>query len=512
MKFFLPIYLAVAPLAMGANDGSGKPAPDPVQPAIQTLSLDQCLEMALHKNRKRAVSQFGVAIAEAEHRQALAGYWPQITGTAGYKRLSDPINFIFPSSTFQIPAESITVPGGSTVVSIPANAFGPGFPPSSIQVPVAFPSETVKTPAQAFLLPQQNVKVLDQNLATGKVEGTLLLWDGGMRKGYREQANGFVAMMQQEARRTDLEIADSVRRMYWGAVLAKQLQQLGSDTLARTEATEQLTETMYKGGSGKVTKADYLDSEVMTETIRGMVVQLEKNETMAQAALANTMGLDWKNSVQPASDDIPYAPYLGGIDELVGTSYQFSPDWNKLEAGLRAAEGGVKTARSGFFPKLALTGELHRGWNGGFNQGLATGANLRGWSAGIGLEIPLFDGLLTHNRLVEARARLEQAKQGQFLLRDGIALQIKDCMLSLDAAVKTNQAAERAMNAARDNRDLNTRAYASELVETEKVIRAQLMEALMTAQFYKSRYDYVTALSQLSVLVGTEVNSKLTKP
>jgi hypothetical protein len=57
-------------------------------------------------------------------------------------------------------------------------------------------------------------------------------------------------------------------------------------------------------------------------------------------------------------------------------------------------------------------------------------------------------------------------------------------MLSLDAAVKTNQAADRAMNAARYNRDLNTRAYASEPVETEKVIRAQLMEALMTAQFY----------------------------
>jgi len=513
MKRSLLISLVLASFAAGAaDDRSGEPSPNPVAPSVRTLKLEQCLEMALKKNRKRAVSQFGVEIAEAEHRQALAGYWPQIAGKVGYERLSDPVNFLFPSSTFQVPAQSVSIPGGSAVVSIPANAFGPGFPPTTIQMPVAFPGQTIKTTAQEFAVPQQNVKILDQNLATGKVEGTLLLFDGGMRKGYREQSSALVAMMQQEARRTDLEIADSVRRMYWGAVLARQLHQLGSDTLARMEATQQLTETMYKGGSGKVTKADYLDNQVITETVRAIVAELEKNEAMAEAALANTMGLDWKNSVLPASEEIPFEPYVGGLDELVGSSYRFSPDWNKLEAGLRAAEGGLATAKSGYFPKLALTGELHRGWNGGYEQGLATGQNLRGWTAGIGLEIPLFEGFLTRNKVSEARARLEQARQGEFLLRDGIALQIKDCMLSLDAALKTNQATLRAMQAAQDNRDLNTRAYQNELVETEKVIRSQLMEALMTAQHYKSRYDYISILSQLSLVVGTEVHDRLSKP
>jgi outer membrane protein len=513
MKRFPLVCLGLASLfAAEVPPGSNVPSPNPVAPAVQTLSLDQCLEMALQKNRKRSISQFEVAIAEAQHRQALAGYWPQISAKVGYERLSDPINFLFPSSTFQVPAQAVNVPGGSAVVAVPANAFGPGFPPTNLQIPVSFPSQTIKTTAQAFEVPQQNVKVLDQNLATGTVEGKWLLYDGGMRKGYREQSAGQVAMMQQEARRTDLEVSDSVRRMYWGAVLARQLHQLGADTLARMEATLQLTETMYKGGSGKVTKADYLDNQVMTETIRAMVAQLEKNETMAQFALANTMGLDWRNSVQPSSEDIPFEPYLGNVEELVSSSYQFSPDWNKLEAGLRAAEGGLATAKSGYYPKLGLTGELHRGWNGGFEQGLATGENLRGWTAGVGLEIPIFEGFLTRNRISETRARVDEVKQSEFLLRDGIALQIKDCLLGLAAAIKTNQATQRAMQAAQDNRDLNTRAYQNELVETEKVIRAQLMEALMTAQNYKARYDYICAMSQLSVIVGTEVRDKLAKP
>ncbi len=68
------------------------------------------------------------------------------------------------------------------------------------------------------------------------------------------------------------------------------------------------------------------------------------------------------------------------------------------------------------------------------------------------------------------------------------------------------------MKAAQDNRDLNERAYQNELVETEKVIRAQLVEALMTAQHYKSRYDHISMQSQLTVLVGTEVREKLNRP
>jgi outer membrane protein len=476
---------------------------------VRALTLDQCLETALQKNHRRPISRFAVALAEAQHRQALAGYWPQVNVKAGYERLSDPLNFIFPSETMQIPAQSVSVPGGAVVVTVPANAFAPGFPPSSIQMPVNFPSQTYKTGAQAFLIPEQNVKVLEQNLASGSLTMEWLLWDGGMRKGLREQSGGNVAMMREEARRTDLEIADSVTRMYWGAVLARQLRQIGQDTLARMEATQRLTETMYKEGAGKVTRSDYLDNAVMVETVRSMVAQLEKNEAMSQAALANTMGLDWNASVPPSAQEIPFAPAPRDLGQLVAASYQFNPDWAKLGDAIRAVQGAVTTAKSGHYPKLALTGELHRLWNGGYDAGIATGQNKQGWTAGVGLEIPVFDGFLARNQVSEALARLNQLKETQFLLRDGIGLEIKDLVLGLDAAAKSGQASQSAMQSAQENRELNMRAYQEELVETEKVIRAQLMEALMSAQHFKARYDYAVILSQLSLTVGKEIGERL---
>jgi formylglycine-generating enzyme required for sulfatase activity len=152
-----------------------------VAEASKPLSLEECLDIALKKSHRRPASQFAVAMAEAQHRQALAGYWPQVNFQGGYQRLSKPLNFLFPASVMQIPAESITAPSGMAMVTIPAGAFGPGFPPSTVQLPVSYPGQTINTPAQLFPIPEQNVKVVDNDIESTSIDLKWLLLDGGMR-------------------------------------------------------------------------------------------------------------------------------------------------------------------------------------------------------------------------------------------------------------------------------------------------------------------------------------------
>jgi len=480
-----------------------------VQGNLQCLTLDQCLATAMRESHRRPASRFAVAMAEAQHRQALAGYWPQISAKTGYEHLNQAPDFIFPASQMAVPAQTISVPAGTALITVPAQLINPQAPAgATAQLPVTTPAENLHVPAQQLPVPAQDIKLLDPDNYEASLNATWLLYDGGLRRGLREQSQGQVDLMKQESRRTDLEIIDSVTRMYYGAVLAAQLHQVGNDTLARMEATLNLTETMYKEGSGKVKKTDWLDTKVMVETLRAMVALLEKNEAMAQAALANTMGLSWKESVQPADTKMPFTPFAGNLDHLVGDAYQFNPDWNQIEAGIRAAEGAVRTAQSDYYPKLALTGEVHTWWNE-YNAGVATDVNKEGWSVGAGIQIPLFSGLLTKNKVAETRARVAKIKEEKILLKEGIGLEIKDAFLGLNAAEKSYQATLDALTAATENRDLNTRAYENELVETEKVIRAQLMEALMQAQHYKARYDHLALQSQLNLLVGTEVMNRL---
>lgn len=432
---------------------------------LKEADLAACVQEAMENNRRRPASRYAVEMAEAQHRQTLAGYWPQINARGGYLRMDESPNFIFPAS-------SITTIVGS--------------------IPV----------------PEQDVKLMDEDSYRASLEATWLLYDGGMRKGYRQQTEGLVLMMKQESRRTDLEIMDSVKRLYWGAVLANTIHQIGRDALARMETTLSLTETMYKEGSGRVKKTDWLDNKVMVESLRAMIALLEKNELMAQAALANTMGMPWYSSVKPADKEMLFTPFVNQLDKLVGTAYQFNPDWAKVEAGILAAEGAVQLAESGHYPKLALTGDLFKWWND-YDGGMATERNKEGWNVGIGVEIPLFSGFLHTNKVAEALARVSKIKEEQFLLQEGIGLQIRDIFLSLNAAEKSYKATLAAMKTAAENRSLNTRAYQHELVDTEKVIRAQLMDSLMSAQHYKALYEHIALQSQLTLVVGTEVMKKL---
>lgn len=467
-RFVLAILVSVLPASAGA---------DPPGPA---LTLEQCLRTAMDNNHRRPASALGLEIAEAQHRQALAGYWPQLSIQAGFQHDSKQPDFLFPASNFAIPAQAI---------------------------PVA-PGVTIPIPAQTLQIPAQDVKLLDRDTTSAALNASWLLWDGGMRRGLARQAQGGVDIARSEVRRADLEIQDSVTRLFYGAVLARQMHQLGTDTLARMEATLSLTETLYKEGSGRVKKTDYLDNKIMVETIRATVAQLEKNEAMAQAALANTMGLGWQQSVVPAAQEIPFEPYATNLDALVTDAYQWNLDWQELEAGIRALEGAETNARSGHYPKLAMTVEIKQYWNG-YEAGLATSQNKTGWNAGIGVKIPLFSGQLVTSQVREAHARVEKTRQDQFLLKEGIGLMVKNTLLGLDAARKSMAATGAAMDAAVENRDLNTRAYQSELVDTQEVIKAQLLESLMTAQHLKDRYDHVALQSQLSLVIGTEVWKKL---
>ena len=61
-------------------------------------TLEECLQTALENNRRRPASRYAVEMAEAQHREALAGYWPQIGLHGGYQCMDEFSNFIFPSS------------------------------------------------------------------------------------------------------------------------------------------------------------------------------------------------------------------------------------------------------------------------------------------------------------------------------------------------------------------------------------------------------------------------------
>ncbi len=132
------LVLAAAPPA-SAQTSAGVPAGSEARAPSKELSLAECLDLALELNHHRPASRAAVAAAEAQLRQSLAAYWPQVGLKGGFQRLDEPPNFVFPPSMMFIPPQTVTV-------TIPANVFGPGFPPVDVPLPI-------DTPGQAFSIP-----------------------------------------------------------------------------------------------------------------------------------------------------------------------------------------------------------------------------------------------------------------------------------------------------------------------------------------------------------------------
>lgn len=452
-----------------------------LQPSARPLTLQNCIDTALSLNRERHVSRLGMEIAEAQHRQAVSAYWPQIGARANYSIMDEDPNFIFPPNTFNVPGMTIMLPNPLTGTPIP-----------------------IQTPASTMTVPQQNVKLMDRENFVATLGATLPLYTGGKITSVVRQTKAGIRAAGEEIRRSDLQIVHDTTRYYYGAVLARELVEIARDALARMQVTLELTETLYTGGSGRVKKTDWLRNRTVVEWLRSSVAALEANEQMARAALVNSMGLPWDTQIEIAEKKLSYAALQLDLKDLVGDAYRFNPDWGRLDAAIGAAAARIDEAKSGHFPKIGLFGKLTRIVNS-YDSGIVTPANKNSWMVGVGLELPLFSGFQTTGEVREASARLAKLKEQQVLLREGIALQVKNHFIRLMSLQTQKEASEAAANSAEENRALHERAYRDELVETKDVIEAQLVESLVKAQFRKVVYDNLEARADLDFTIGKEI-------
>jgi outer membrane protein TolC len=116
---------------------------------------------------------------------------------------------------------------------------------------------------------------------------------------------------------------------------------------------------------------------------------------------------------------------------------------------------------------------------------------------------------MTRAKVAEAQARINQIKEKKMLLADGLGLEIRNLFLNLGTSEKVVLATQDAALSSKEDTELTLRGYESGLVGTEKVIRAQLQEALVTAAHDKAVYDHLELQSQIDLIVGKSIQAEL---
>ncbi len=487
-------WLALAMAVVGGGDAAL--AQGPAAPA-SVVTLDQCVAAALRNNGRGKAAIASEAGAAARHGQALSSRYPSLTARLAATRLDDDPNFVFPESAIVVPAGSIQTP--PMAMTLPANAFGPGFPPANVALPV--PGSSIPIPAQVFQVPEQDVRLMDRNLLTGSLSAMYAVYTGGLAGARIAQARAGVDAAKHERRQTEADLVFDVRRAYYGVVLARKLRSTAEDTFERMKATLDLTESLYKNGSGRVKKTDFLRHSAMVDTIASMVTEFAAQERTARAALAMLIG--WAEAGEPdvADRDFPADQPVPAVDGLVREALTVNPQIGLVQAGLAASKAGIAAARAGHLPKVGVFADLHLFGNS-YDAGIVTRRNKVAWAVGVGVELPLFQGFRVVKEVEAAKADSRALEQQYSALKDGVSFEVRRTAIAVDKAQAQLTSTGRAYTFATENRELHVRAYRDELVETKDMIESQLVEAVLAGQFYKVQYDLAESRAALDRILG----------
>jgi outer membrane protein TolC len=464
------------------------------------LGLADCIRVALANHASRRIADADIEVAEALQKKARSAYWPQISFSSKLVRLHEDASFVFEGEAFDLSAQTEAMADAVALSQLVNAGLAPQPGNPVFDAAYANAKAQVRQQMQASELPDIEVKIADRDSWANSLSGYYPLFTGGKISAANERADIGVEAARARWRLTREEIAFRVTKMYLATMLAKELLRLGEEARTRFRVILDITERVYQTGSGTVKKTDYLKTKVFTGTVEGQVHVIEKQLGIVQAALRNAIGVEPEADIVLADDGLRFTD--GDFEEatLLAAAFRDREEWKLVRLGVSAAEAGVEEAESGYWPRVALFGSVSHLANT-YDKGITDFAE-KAWAFGVQLELPVFKGFATDAEVARAEAELRRNRHREDLLEKGIRTQIRTGLLKLQAARGELESSERSLKDAEENRALNLRAYEAELVETQDVIEAQLLETLTKARYFRALYTANLAVAELQLAAG----------
>jgi len=435
----------------------------------KALSLADCLDIAYKHNSSLSSANYNLDIAEAQLGQTESANYPTLDADILATIMDqDPI-YIIEGFELQVPPLNL----GQLQLNIP---------------PIAVPSLTQT--------------LMDNKNISASVNLVYPLYTGGKISSLQDQGKVGVEVAKEQIKKTNLQVKFDVSRYYFAAVLADNLHQIGKEALDRMEATLEITESVYKNGSLKVTKIDYLKNKMFVENLRSILAQVEAKQSVVYAALKKEMGLKWNEEIEIVDTQIPYS--FSSLDQqnLISEALVTNSDLKMVDLGLSYLNYRVDEMKSGHYPTVFVFGRFNQIFNS-YDYGMVSKQNKTNFTFGLGVKIPIFQGLLISNQVDEAETRYKKLLEDKEYYRSGITLKMQDLFYKITKAKEQIQSVEDAMNTAIENRELNERAYYGDLVGVEDLIQAQILESIMKANYYKNLFDHIEAILELEYYIGS---------
>jgi len=247
--------------------------------------------------------------------------------------------------------------------------------------------------------------------------------------------------------------------------------------------------------AGTSPQIDALRASVELQTREQQLIQATNNLSIQKLTVARVIGLAPGQDFD-LSDKSPYQPFQNVLlDDALHQAYSVRSDYQAALADTRAAEYSRKAASAGYLPSLSFGADYGAA---GSHPSTATSVyDIKGT-----LHIPIFLGGSVHGDVLQAEARLQQARDRQENLRAQIDADVRTAFFNLQSSADQVKVARSNIDLAEQTLAQSRDRFTAGVTDTVEVVQSQELVAAAHEQYINSLYNYNLAKISLARAIG----------
>ncbi len=333
-----------------------------------------------------------------------------------------------------------------------------------------------------------------------------VLFDGFNREGQFNRAKMNAVSTEHVGERTRQSVIYQVETSYLNVLRNEQLVKVNDENLKRDN--RQLERIVESNKVGAAAIADVYRQQSTVATDELAVITAQNTYDGAKADLLALVGLNAGDDytiadstvstvVTKADVDSTMALYTN-IADLSRRAISARPDYMSATDQLSAAQSGVTSARSGYFPTVSA----FAGYGLGPTTELSTISDYRGLNWGLSLRWNLFDAFQTNMSMQNAIAQRRTAEVNLSQTELNIAVDIKKALLNLDAARKQYDVSQKGLQSSTADQKIAEEKYNLGAGTLLDLLTASANLVNAQANVVNASYNYIIAKKNVEYAIG----------
>ena len=449
-----------------------------------TLSLDQCITIALSENPSIKVADMEIERMDYSKKETLGQLLPNISFAAQYSRTIAKQTMYLNMGALTGGATGGTT-GGTTEDAVEEAAAEAKSSSSSSNNGIKMGldnSYTVGFSASMPLIAPQSWKTLD-------LSDTQIL------------------QSVEAARKSRLDLIMQIKSAYYALLLAKDSYKVILDNYENAKVTHEIYTKQHELGAAS--EYDVLRTSVAVKNVEPELLQAEITIKQAKLQLSILMGMDVAIPFEPTTTLADYEKTMYNDVLSINRSIDQNSDLKMLDIQTQTLNNSLEIHKMAWYPTLALSANYN--WTS-MSDGNPF-KNFR-WSpystVGLSLSIPIFQGGQRYTKIKQAEIQVNEMKFQRENLERSINMQVDIAIDNINKNVQQIASSAENVKQADKAHEIIDKSFKIGAASYLDLRDAELALTRSKLAYYQSIYNYLVASSDLERLLGNADIDKYT--